>query len=237
MAIAVNNYQEVNAQNSSATTLSSYAVGSESRRRLVVVVATNESGADRTVSSVVFNTSESLTQDIARVDNNDGIRARTEIWSLDDPSNATANIVATFSASSDGTSIQAFYLTDCKAQAAEATGSAEDLSTPFLVAITSVTNGAMIVYGGQFESFDSDITVLTASGLTSDGDIETETSFNVFTGMGHEVDVTAGSESGGWTHNGGGPTVAGTLVAAAFEEDLGVAATALSNPGICIAIG
>lgn len=87
----------------SSITLSSFAVGSGTNRSLVAVVQIwDESAGDTIVSSVVFNTSESFTYQGNRIVHQYAGTARCvveEIWFLDNPTNTTANVVATVSGS------------------------------------------------------------------------------------------------------------------------------------------
>lgn len=221
MVIGVNNFQQNNAISASVVTEASYVVGAEADRILVAVVSWVFNGIVRTVSGVEFNGAEGFTQSANRSDIDAGVQFASEVWYLLNPTNATGNVVATLSGSADGLSIQLFYLDGAKQQAPEATATAEDLTSPHLVSITTLTNNALIVYGAVFEANGEDITALTPSGLIEDGEVEIDVTFNTFAGMGHEFDVTAGSESGGWTTNGTGGLVAATLVAAAFEEVAG----------------
>ena len=118
MAIAHQQTQSTRSGSATTTfTLSSFAVGSGTDRTLVAYVTwrddtTTGDGAP-SVSSVVFNTSENFT-----------FRVRgqylpfgdtyftTEIWTLDNPSNATANIVATISHAPDANDWLSFVVSE-----------------------------------------------------------------------------------------------------------------------------
>ena len=90
-----------------ALTASSFAVGSGSNRTLVARVNyySSGSGGPRNVSSVVFNTTENFTfrglgekqWGPGNVRNNN-----SEIWTLDNPTNTTADVVAELDASLGG---------------------------------------------------------------------------------------------------------------------------------------
>src|SRR3990172_5408523 len=88
----------------SAVTYANFAVGSGANRSLVaeVIWRDNTGVAAPTVSSVVFNTTENFTfrrraQLVYGTDN----YITVEIWTLDNPTNATANVVATLSEVND----------------------------------------------------------------------------------------------------------------------------------------
>lgn len=81
---------------SSPATLSSFAVGSGSDRSLVALIGGRNDTNPIDVDSIVFNTSESFTyRGEAWYDQ--FTNQKIEIWTLDNPSNTTANVVASWS--------------------------------------------------------------------------------------------------------------------------------------------
>lgn len=92
-------------------TISSFVVGAGSNR-LIYVVVSRWSSTDRTVSSVVFNTSENFTQLDTHSQAIFGGTQRVDIWYLKNPSVTTANIVITLSGSADEVVCGALSLRD-----------------------------------------------------------------------------------------------------------------------------
>jgi hypothetical protein len=93
--------QGTTSDNATVTTYSNFAVGSASDRTLLAIVTFEDfiAGTSNTVASVVFNTTENFSE--AHVGYNDyggDDRMGCEIWRLDNPSNATADVVATMDA-------------------------------------------------------------------------------------------------------------------------------------------
>jgi hypothetical protein len=237
MAVAVNNPQQNSASSASSITLSAYAVGAEANRILVVHVS-YVSNASETVSSVVFNTSENLTQSPNVEDTQGSTRSGSEQWYLLAPSNATADIVVTFASSVSDLSVQAYYLDDAKQQAPEATGTSVDGTDPLLVSITTVTNGAMVTVGIVNEPDGGTNTNLTPeSGTTESLEQEINASYDDRSALGYGLEATAGATTRGWSMDGDNTVYVNAMTAAAWEEDTGAGPTDIDNPGVVITIG
>jgi hypothetical protein len=92
-----------------AITYSNFAVGSGTNRSLIAYVLwKDESSTSPAVSSVVFNTSENFTYGGVRGQNSyagGNFTLTSEIWYLDNPSNATADVIATLNETADGGTI------------------------------------------------------------------------------------------------------------------------------------
>lgn len=218
MAIGFNNVQSAVNDDGSTVTEASYVVGAETNRILVAVVSITQSGADRAVTGVVFNTSEAFTLSVRRLDDDgSGTRAVTEIWHLLNPSNATANVVATIDGTCEGLGLSLLYLDNAKQAAPEVVSNGQDLATPFTLSITTLTDAAAIIRGCVLADDAGGVSALTGSGQTGDTSLDIDPTFHDFGGMGHEIKATAGAEDGGWTYD-GGTANHGTLVAASFAH-------------------
>ncbi|MDH5279538.1 MAG: hypothetical protein OEW52_00145 [Thermoleophilia bacterium] len=217
----VNNPQSNSVENASTVSVASYAVGSEANR-VLVAIATGNNGTTFTFSSCVFNTTETLTEVVTRVDDAGGTAYyRCSLYHRVAPSNATANVALTASATLWGVGLQVCYLSGVEQDTAEASATAEDFDTPHEVTIgAGITVGADVVYGGIFSSGSFNITALTASGCTARTSREQDSVENAFVGMASET-AAGSSETGGWTHDGTGGTLAGTMVAGSWAPQGG----------------
>jgi hypothetical protein len=221
MSIGVNNPQVVTSESDvSSATLSAYVVGTEADRILCVVVSWYQT-SEVLITSVKFNTSETMTSGVYLNDEKSGVdNNHIEIFYLLDPSNATADIDVVWAGTIDDFTIHAFYLDGAKQQAPEASASdALDLADPLDHSITTVTANAMIAAGLFTEPNGQPMTGLVAeSGTTGDTAVLQESIFDAWSAMGHRLGGAAGSYSVGWSMTGQNDGYNVVQAALAFEE-------------------
>ncbi len=152
--MAIAHVQTVRTETASAVssiTHSNLAVGSGTNRSLVAYVLWLDlSGTAPQVNSVVFNTSESFTFRARARQTIGGSFLTVEIWTLDNPSNATANVVATLNeavGAGDGLALVLSEYTGANngvgANTGTATGNDDNPTTTF----TTGTSTSLIVVG------------------------------------------------------------------------------------------
>lgn len=231
MAIA---HQQTQGAESTTTsvTVSSFAVGSGTDRTLVAIIASwwNPATGTPSVSSVVFNTTENFTYRAKAELNFATTRwGECEIWTLDNPSNATADVVATLSeAPNAGSRLIVLEYTGANNGVGANVGSATGNSADPQVTFTTTTSDGLIVAGLEFNSG-------SATPFTPDGS-ETERADGAYTSISYwagELAASAGSQtvdltantSGRWSFaaiellaaSGGGPTYTLTADAGSLE--------------------
>lgn len=163
----------------SSVTHSSLAVGSGSDRTLVATVHWVDltGAAAVSVSSVVFNTTENFTFRVrARVNWAGNNYLCTEVWTLDNPTNTTANVVATLSEandSGDGLRLNISEYTGANNGVGANTGSAVGSSADATVTFTTTTSTGLVVGGIVANNTGSPIA--PASGETERADSTTGT--------------------------------------------------------------
>jgi hypothetical protein len=152
-------YQQVQtaAYSAGVTITVSISVGSGTDRTLVAVVScwwNPASSPPPSVSSVVFNTTESFTFRAKAELNFGGARwGEAEIWTLDNPSNATANVVATLSeAPASGGLLSVLEYTGANNGVGANTGAATGNSSDPKVSFTTTTSTGLIVAGLEMNS-------------------------------------------------------------------------------------
>lgn len=213
----VNNYQATAGDNDFAqtVTISSYAVGSESDR--VLVVHGTHTTSDGSFTHTATWDGNSMTLVRSREDLNSGIYVRSTIFEYLNPSNATGDIVLTISgATGPDKGVQAVYLDGVLNQTAESENDAEDLSEPCEVTLSTLSTGAICIAGIVGEASAGDITAWTANtGTTLSGDLEFDADNNVHAGLGY-LEADAASETLGFNHS-ATSLLTGTLTAAAWE--------------------
>lgn len=131
----------------SSLTLSSFNAtgGTTGSRRLVVgLVAEDASSGHPNVSSIAFNTSESLTEDV-RVGTVTSGGSVAELWSLGAPTSTTANIVATYAASVDRSQMVAMLLTGVGESGSPVTNSNEASGTSDSLSVTPADASAFMI--------------------------------------------------------------------------------------------
>lgn len=213
----VRNVQTVN-DATDPITLASYVCSDWADRIMVACINVMNDGADRTVNAVDFNTSEGLTQRESHFEVHSLVRYYTQIWDLQNPTATTANVVADLSANASGASMTVFTLTGAKQQAPEAVNDLEDVTHPHAGTVTTITNNSRVIYTMQAERGGSNITALTANGgVTEIAETEIDTSYAVFSGTAHELQVASGAAAGGLDENGSGTEVAHQYAVAAYE--------------------
>ena len=226
-AVALNNVETSTPSDGSSATHSGYTVSSGSDLILGVKVDWYRPNATAsTLNSVTFNTSESLTQAVAAniLGPESDERYQSELWYLLNPSVTTANIAFSWSNSIDDIGIFVFYLTEAAQQAPEATGSAGDTleDEPFTIGITTVTDGALVVGGGQMEPSSGANDNMTPDGNTTEhADIEVNSQFDARAVLGSRLTASAGSGALSWGFEDQTECWAWSGVAAAFAPATG----------------
>jgi len=130
-------------------TLSSFDVGSGANRTLVAIVTLEDIDLPSpTVSSVVFNGTENFTYRIRSTHNwATSIDDVIEIWTLDNPTNTTANIVATASESVDAITLHVLEYTGANNGVGANTGTSGGNIASASVSITTLASTSIIVGG------------------------------------------------------------------------------------------
>jgi len=162
MALAHQQTDNAEVDVGTSITLSNFAVGSGTDRSLVVCVGFSDIGEnDTVVSSVVFNTTETFTQQAAAYNHPGGSHTiGAEVWTLDNPSNTTADVVVTFNNTvSNGAGMTCSEWTGANngvgANVGESTGNGTNPSTTFN---TGDANSVIVAAVGQYDTADSDYT-------------------------------------------------------------------------------
>lgn len=200
MAPTFNQSSYASGSNVSSLTISSFNVSDHSNRTLVVVVTFRDNDANApTVSSVVFNATENFTFRGRAVNNPWGDNRETcELWTLDNPTDATANVVATLSeAITAGTLVVLeFYGANngIGANVATSTGSTSAVSASF----TTGSSSSLIVMGVHYG--DQYVTSTPNTGVTELTDLQ-----------GVAIGVNAGSWTGTKSASGGADTISITM--------------------------
>ncbi|KKL66707.1 hypothetical protein LCGC14_2142290 [marine sediment metagenome] len=135
----------------------SFTVNSGSDIVLVVIVwgLNNSSGSVPTVTSVVFNTSESLTKQVEITQSGGPSRQAISVWTLLNPTVTTANVVVTWDVSDiDSTAVHVLEYTGSDAIGANSSGSGNDNIPTH--SITTTVDNSMIVAGICFRGADGE---------------------------------------------------------------------------------
>lgn len=195
MAIARQQTQIVTSTAASATiTYTNFAVGSGTDRTLVAcVVWRDDTGSSPVVNSVAFNTTENFTHIT-------GARAQlnyatdnymtSEIWTLDNPSNSTANVVATLSEppdASDGLALVIIEYTGANNGTGGTPGTGSGNSSTLDVSMTT-NNSDSIIVSANCSQVSSTTFTTTQTELIDQG----AGSIGVFVG---EMAATGGSDT------------------------------------------
>lgn len=194
MAISiVNQYTATQTGTGSSLTIPSVTVGSGE----VLVVACTMRDGGSTVTGVTWNTSENMVEEVETV-----LYNQAAIYSLNNPTATTANVVVTYSASRDRPKIATAYVLSGvdTTDVVEATGSKNSAgSTALSASVTSVTNNALIL-GAFCQLSDATNPNITAdSPQTQTINQEVQGTFGGRMGQGYFIKATAGSTSIAWT--------------------------------------
>jgi len=183
---------------SATVTYTNLAVGSGVDRTLVAYVSIDDAGSTTThIDSVVFNTSESFTYRAVADNEVAGANTvRVEIWTLDNPSNTTANVVATASEAASGLSIIISEYWGANNGVGASVGSATGLGTN--PSCTFSTGSARsLICGGAIVHQNSDLAFTPGTGTTERYEGYNGTaSLNYVAG---EEVATGGSDTIDWT--------------------------------------
>lgn len=221
--MAIAHVQTVTATSTSSATVTaaSFAVGSGSNRSMVAFLLFNDqTGSTPGGSTVIFNTSENLTFRVrARLNYATDDYMVSEGWSLDNPSNATADVVGTISETVTNMAMTVSEYTGANNGVGSNTGSGTGTSTGPTVTFTTGASDSLIV-GGIAQQLNVSGPYTPGSGVTERAD---GTAISMSYWMGEKA-ASAGSD----TIN---ATSAGSFrwAMAAFELKA-AAATAVSNP-------
>lgn len=135
----------------SSITHSNLAVGSGANRSLVAHLLFLDSGSSPHVDSVVFNTSENFTfRKMSRYDLGGGNYLSVEIWTLDNPSNVTANVVATLSetiSAGYGLAIVISEYTGANNGVGTNTGASTGDGDPGDCSFTTISASSLVIWG------------------------------------------------------------------------------------------
>lgn len=216
--IVYDNSQDANTSGGagSSITISSFTVGNNANRILVVGVSIedNANGPDMPVTGITWNTSENFTKIRHDAFGSPDDSNRSELWYLLNPTATTASVVVSFTGAVEGATASVVSLYNVAQQAPEANnGGTTSSATGIDVSTTTTTNGSWLVEA--IHGSGSTTTLYPASGQT---ERTTETSSGSCRGsLATHFIPTAGSTLSRWTSNGNGYCLSVAAFAPATE--------------------
>jgi hypothetical protein len=176
-------------------TIASFTVSGTNKALFVCMMLWQDVPGSGTISGITWNTSQSLTKIVEKTVTAGAMRA--EIWRLINPTNATANIVATISGDTDARKMGAILFDGAdQTDPDEATQTSEGGAGPITLDITTLTDGAIVVDCGS--NFTTDAITIGAD-QTPIMDDQTGSTGGVAS---YESKATAGTVTMSWTKTG-----------------------------------